>query len=155
MHHLLRSHLFLQPANILLQDWMVPQGWPHHIIQQTFATTTCTFFLSQPLVPQGWPHHTTQQTHLLLQHVPFSSASHWYHRVGRTPYSRHTCYYNTHLFPQPAIGTTGLVAHHTADTPATTTLTFFLSQPLVPKGWSHTIQQTHLLLHHAPFSSAS
>ena len=89
MHRPLHSHLFLQPANILLQDWMVPQGWPHHIIQQMPATTTHTFFLSQPMVPQGWPHHTTQLTHLLLQQAPFSSASQWYHRVGRTPYSRH------------------------------------------------------------------
>ena len=99
MHRPLHSHLFLQPANILLQDWIVPQGWPHHTIQQTPATTT-------------------------------------------------------HLFPQPANGTTGLATpHHTADTPATTTRIFFFGQPLVPQGWPHTIQQTPATTTHTFFFS--
>ena len=69
-----------------------------------------TYFFSQPTscCKTGWYHrvgHTTSYSrHSLLQHAPFSSASHWYQRVGRTPYSRHTCYYTTHLFLQPVDG---------------------------------------------------
>ena len=113
MHRPLHSHLFLQPANILLQDWIVPQGWPHHTIQQMPATTTHLF----PQPANGTTglaaHHTADtcyyNTHLFPQPATGTTGLAAHHTAD-------TCYYNTHLFPQPATGTTGLAAHHTADT---------------------------------------